>query len=82
MGHIVQVINQRLAIKDELEKLQAKPNRMYVVIDYKMKMISVYFRGKILEHYGKKGISWHSALLYMKQYYDEYDDLGADASDL
>ena len=82
MGHIVRVVNQRLAIKDELDQLQQHPNRAYVVIDYKMKMIPVYFREKTLEHYGKKGMSWHGAMLYMKQSCDESDGEGVHGMEL
>ena len=81
-GHIVRVINKRLAIKDKLEQLQVKPNRAYIVIDYKMKMIPVYFWEKTLEQYRKKGMYWHGDMLYTKQSYDKDDDLGADALDL
>ena len=74
MGHILRVTNQRLAISNELEALQTKTLVVYIVIDYKMKMLPVYFREKMLEHYGKKGMSWHGAMLYMKQTCEDDDD--------
>jgi hypothetical protein len=74
MGHILRVTNQRLAISNELEALQTKSLVVYIMIDYKMKMLPVYFREKTLEHYGKKGMSWHGAMLYMKQKCEDDDD--------
>jgi hypothetical protein len=74
MGHTVRVVNQRIAVKKELGVLHNHPNRAYVVIDYKMKMLPVYFREKTLDHYGKKGMSWHGAMLYMHQHCEDEDE--------
>ena len=74
MGHTVRVINQRIAVKKELAELQDHPDRAYIVIDYKMKMIQVYFREKTIDHYGKKVMSWHGAMVYTKQTCEENDD--------
>lgn len=34
-----------------------------ILLDYKMKFEPVYFREKTVDHYGKKGISWHGAMI-------------------
>ena len=75
MGHTVCVTNQHIAIKKEIqEKLSNEPNCVHIVIDYKMKMIPVYFWEKTIKHYGEKGMSWHGTMLYMKQLPDEASD--------
>lgn len=34
-----------------------------IVIDYKMKFEPCYYREKTVDHYGKRGISWHGAMV-------------------
>jgi hypothetical protein len=38
-------------------------NECVILLDYKMKFEPVYFREKTVDHYGKKGISWHGAMI-------------------
>ena len=32
-------------------------------INYKMKLDPIYYREKTVDHYGKRGMSWHGAML-------------------
>jgi hypothetical protein len=41
-------------------------NECFITIDYKMKLDSIYYREKTVDHYGKRGMSWHGAMF---QYY-------------
>lgn len=34
-----------------------------MVLDFKMKLDPMYYREKTVEHYGKRGISWHGAMV-------------------
>ena len=69
MGHRVRVINQQRAIKRVIDNMREhcernkEPEDAIVVLDYKMKFEAMYFREKTIEHYGKRGISWHGAML-------------------
>jgi len=69
MGHQLRVVNQQLAIEDINENMKheceenGKLDKAVLVIDFKMKLEPVYFREKTLEHYGKRGMSWHGALV-------------------
>ncbi|KAI9560512.1 hypothetical protein GHT06_011445 [Daphnia sinensis] len=38
-------------------------NECVLLIDYKMKFEPVYFREKTVDHYGKRGISWHGSMI-------------------
>ncbi|EFX81178.1 hypothetical protein DAPPUDRAFT_102749 [Daphnia pulex] len=38
-------------------------NECVILLDYKMKFEPVYFREKTVDHYGKRGISWHGAMI-------------------
>jgi len=37
-------------------------------MDYKMKYVSKYYRQKSIEHFGKRGISWHGFLMVFYVY--------------
>ena len=37
-----------------------------ITLDYKMKLDPLYFREKTVDHYGKRGMSWHGSMV---QYY-------------
>ena len=69
MGYIVRVINQRQCIEKGINGIGKNKNkkRYWIVMDYKIKMVPVYFREKTLEHFGKKGMSWHGAMVYKYQ---------------
>lgn len=69
MGHRIRVVNQQLAINGILERMKnmceisGSSDEAMVILDYKMKFEALYFREKTVEHYGKRGISWHGAML-------------------
>ena len=69
MGHRVRVLNQQIAIRDAIEGMEYRceankhSNEAHVILDYKMKFEALYFREKTTEHYGKRGISWHGAMI-------------------
>ena len=39
-----------------------RSRRALLVLDYKMKFERMHHREKTVDHYGKKGISWHGAM--------------------
>ncbi|ETV72807.1 hypothetical protein H257_12169 [Aphanomyces astaci] len=41
-------------------------NEVYIVLDYKMKLDPMYPRETTIQHYGKRGISWHGACVIYK----------------
>ncbi len=68
-GHRVRVRNQRSRIDAIMDSLASHEGM--IVMDFKMKFESVYFREKTTEFYGKKGLSWHGALLYTRYTHEE-----------
>ena len=71
MGHRFRVTNQQRAIQrihEELQKscpkeINGKKKCTVVVLDLKMKFWASYFREKTVESYGKRGTSWHGAMM-------------------
>ena len=69
MGHRISVSNQKINIQEIFNKMKktcestGSCQEAVVVIDYKMKMQPIYYRETTLEHYGKRGMSWHGAML-------------------
>jgi hypothetical protein len=41
-------------------------HKAMVVMDFKMKFESIYYREKTTDFYGKKGLSWHKSMLYSR----------------
>ena len=35
-------------------------------MNYKIKFKAIYYREKTTDHYGKKGLSWHGILVYIR----------------
>jgi len=76
LGHRLRTINQQLAIQRLVEEMEEKclhtksATEAIVTLDYKMKLEPLYFREKTVDHYGKRGISWHGSLVH----YFAYDD--------
>jgi hypothetical protein len=68
-GHRIRVANQRQAINTILSDLEG--NEGYVVMDYKMKFEAMYYREKTTDFYGKKGSSWHGAMIYSRYTSDQ-----------
>jgi len=72
MGHRVRVVNQQRAIKALYEEMKIHciekgfSEIALIIIDFKMKLDPIYWREKTVDHYGKRGMSWHGALI---QYY-------------
>lgn len=75
MGHRVRVVQQQDAIKRIQDDHKAECSASSPVspglltIDYKMKQQDKYYREDTVKHYGKRGISWHGAMLV----YHEWD---------
>jgi hypothetical protein len=68
LGHRLRVLNQQRALHDLFSDMQSrcvenKATEALVVIDFKMKAEPIYFREKTSEHYGKRGMSWHGAMV-------------------
>ncbi len=76
MGHRVRVSNQRSAINDLRSSLD--DSEAMIILDFKMKFESKYFREKTSEFYGKKGMTWHGAMVYSR-YTEEAKEVAAQA---
>ena len=80
MGHRVRTVNQQRAIESIISNMrqncedQGFSDECHIVIDFKMKFDALYYRKKTVDHYGKRGISWHGALLHYFTYDDEYGE--------
>ena len=59
MGHQVRTAVQQDAIREANERLQRDPGLCIVIADYKMKIEPSQHRESTVEHYGKRGISYH-----------------------
>jgi hypothetical protein len=57
------MLNQRLRISNIFASLSNA--QAMIVIDFKMKFIPMYWRETTLQHFGKRGISWHGAMIYV-----------------
>lgn len=72
MGHKIRVRNQQLAIEKILEDMKKELidtgtfSTCLITLDFKMKFDAKYFRELTLMFYGKRGMSWHDAMI---QYY-------------
>ena len=64
MGHRRRVINQRNRIAQVMDGMEE--DTAYIILDYKMKFNALKFREKTVDHFGKRGMSWHGAMTYMK----------------
>lgn len=63
--HRVQV--QRKALREELDEivLSAIHHRAIMVVDWKMKFEQIWFRETMPRWYGRNGISWNWAAVYL-----------------
>jgi len=83
MGHRLRVLNQQKHLQkvaDEMKQMCADKgcsDEAIVVIDYKMKFDPQYFREKTVDHYGKRGMTWHGVIVRFWQMEQTSD--GADA---
>ena len=83
MGHRIRVFNQQAAIQQIFDGMKTKCeiegncHEAVVVIDYKMKMQAKYFRETQTLHFGKRGISWHGAMLQFFSLEKEVDSTTA-----
>ena len=62
LSHLVRVKNKRQRIKEIHEGLGA--TECLTLMDYKMKFDPVHFHEKTLDHFGKKGLSWHGDMVH------------------
>ena len=69
LGHRLRVMNQQVAIKNMFLGMEHRceqnktSDECVIVVDYKMKFEPCYYREKTVDHYGKRGISWHGAMV-------------------
>lgn len=77
MGHRLRVINQHIAIQTMQDEMRLRrsthkdPVEAHCLLDYKMKTEPTYFREKTVDHYWKRGISYHGAMI---EFYSRNDD--------
>lgn len=73
------MVNQQRAISAIITELAQRcvdngsSSEALVVLDFKMKLEPMYYREKTVESYGKRGISWHGAMV---QYFTVCEDEG------
>jgi hypothetical protein len=75
MAHRMRVVNQQVSIQKVLNIMKMNcvnygTKQCVVTIDYKMKLDPIYYREKTVDHYGKRGMSWHGSMI---QYYTMED---------
>jgi hypothetical protein len=69
LGHRIRVIKQQRAIRKTLNDIRDRcmvnrtTSEAVVTLDYKMKLEPLYYREKTSDHYGKRGMSWHGAMV-------------------
>ena len=71
MGHRMRVTNQQMSIQKIFDHMKDEcvnngKKLCVITLDYKMKLDPLYFREKTVDHYGKRGMSWHGSMV---QYY-------------
>ena len=72
MGHKIRVKNQQMEVTKILEDMKKELlengscSTCLITLDFKMKFDAKYFREWTLHFYGKRGMSWHGAMI---QYY-------------
>ncbi|OWZ07939.1 hypothetical protein PHMEG_00019596 [Phytophthora megakarya] len=77
LGHRIRVRNQQLALQRAADEVKARcdfnkfSDEAIVILDFKMKLEPLYFREKTVDHYGKRGMSWHGALVRYWTFVDE-----------
>jgi hypothetical protein len=80
LAHRLRVVNQQVAIAQVIQELRTEClssnccSRALVVMDFKMKQEPMYFREKTVEHYGKRGISWHGSMVQHFVYNPEEEE--------
>ncbi len=84
-GHQHRVRNQQDRIAELFHSVKYKFDHAVVLMDYKMKFESIRFREKTSEFFGKRGCSWHGAVVFfaeregaLNQLY--YDQISSDDS--
>lgn len=67
-GHQQRGRKQQSRIAEVFDEIKAErsplPVRVLVLIDYKMKFESIRYREKSVEFFGKRGSSWHGAVIF------------------
>ncbi|GMF23159.1 unnamed protein product [Phytophthora lilii] len=68
LGYRLRVSNQQRALREPFEEMNNRcvgntATEALVVIDYKMKAEPIYYREETVDHYGKRGMSWHGAMI-------------------
>ena len=69
MGHRARCTNQKLAITEIKKQMQVdcmtkrKGFKAIMIKDFKMKLEAMSSRETTLDHYGKRGVSWHGFCL-------------------
>lgn len=69
LGHKLRVINQQMKLQQMKDDMQASciahegSAEAIVLLDFKMKFEPIYFREKTVDHYGKRGITWHGVMI-------------------
>ena len=68
-GHRARVVNQNLAIEKALRNLEHQASlgdssTVLMVIDWKMKFEALSSRETTQEHFGKRGLPWHGAMIF------------------
>ncbi|KAI9906243.1 hypothetical protein PsorP6_003985 [Peronosclerospora sorghi] len=82
IAHKIRLSNQQIAISKILNDMRSRctdskgSDEALVVIDFKTKLEPLYFRQKTVEHYGKRGISWHGVMVQSSSNIVKEESLG------
>lgn len=77
LGHRLRVSNQQNQISRVIVEMHnfcienKGSSEALVVLDFKMKLEPMHYREKTVEHYGKRGISWHGAMIHFFTWEDD-----------
>ena len=80
-GHRLRVAHQQKVLAGLMKDMEDRciankgSDEAMVVIDWKMKWLARYHRETTLQHFAKRGISWHGACIH---YFDYHETQGAD----
>lgn len=77
LGHQVRCHVQEKRIHNVFQEVVAGPEMTHAVVllDFKMKFEPIFFREKSSEFFGKKGISWHGAVVFHMAARDDIENI-------
>lgn len=69
MRHLMRVKNQSDYLTARLANIAE--DEAIVILDFKMKFEPIFYQQRTLQHFGKRGISWHGAAVYYRRHHND-----------